>query len=365
VNRLTILGAALVFVLVAVVFALGQRSQPASALATATPAVVRASQATASPASTPGAPLVPAVAMPPTVLGDWHADKVSIDGITGPQLIRLALNWDGGKDGWIQLDGDGSGRQVLQFTSIAAPNGQIGLRAGAGAGCNVGDVGFYVPHRSADGLFLSFEVNGDQCATRAQVLTRTWVHSLSAVTDGGLGVLPYDDQWLEIAMPKQRFGASGFGTEASWLHPMSDADPNRYLMLMKNPMGFDAPCITARKPTAIRPTTSALEAYLKTVPGLSVKSAAATVDGIAGRRIDVAVDKTITCATGDVGLFHSMVPSETDADRTMPAGETISLWATVVDGNLQVFGFGGEGVTRTDAHAVLGSFKFLTKLPTP
>jgi len=362
VNRVSTFAAAAVVIVVAGVVILGQglASGPVSALASPSQEGTIGTPSTAPTARPTSAPIAP---MPDVVLGDWHADDVAIPGITGPQLARLSLNWDGGKDGWIQLDGDGTYRQVLNFRSLKAADGQLHLSAD-GLGCSAGQEGTYDWRRSPDGLFLTLKVVDDPCAPRAAAFARTWVHSLSAVTDGGLGVLP-DDPWLEIAMPKQRFGASGFGTEASWLHPMSDADPVRYLMLMADPMGFDRPCDRSRQPIAINHTTKAFEQYLKTVSGLSVKGAAGSIDGTAGRSIDVAVDKGLDCAAGDIGLFHSQVATETDADWTMAAGEAIYLWATVTDGHLRVFGFGGDGVTPDDGHAVLGSLRFLQSLPKP
>jgi hypothetical protein len=302
--------------------------------------------------------------MPADVLGDWHGDDVAIPGLTAPQLVRLSLSWDGGRNGWIQFDGDGSGRQVLNFLSLTAPDGQIRVSSDGGAGCLAGQEGSYDWRRSPDGLFLTLKVVDDACATRAAAFARTWVHSLTAVTDGGLGVLPYDP-WLEIKMPKQRFGASGFGTDASWLHPMRDADPHRYLILIADPMGFDPPCETRRQPIAIDHTTRALERYLEGMPGLTVKGTSTTVDGIPGRRIDLVVDKGFKCASGDVSLFHSRVPTETDADWTLAPGEAMFLWATVTEGDLRVFGFGGADVTPADGQAVIGSMRFLANLPTP
>jgi len=159
-----------------------------------------------SPTPTPRPSRAPVAAMPADVLGDWHGDDVAIPGLTAPQLVRLSLSWDGGRNGWIQFDGDGSGRQVLNFLSLTAPDGQIRVSSDGGAGCLAGQEGSYDWRRSPDGLFLTLKVVDDACATRAAAFARTWVHSLTAVTDGGLGVLPYDP-WLEIKMPKQRFGA--------------------------------------------------------------------------------------------------------------------------------------------------------------
>jgi len=362
VNRISIAAATvLVIVVAAAVLYLGQR--PAGSAAAAATATAPAAAPTAPP-STVAPSRAPVAAMPAAVLGDWHADDVAIPGLTGPQLVRLSLNWDGGKDGWIQFDGDGSGRQVLNFVSLAAPDGKIRVSSNGGAGCSAGQEGSYDWRRSPDGLFLALKVVDDACATRAAAFARTWVHSLTAVTDGGLGVLP-DDPWLEIKMPKQRFGASGLGTDASWLHPMSDADPVRYLMLIADPMGFDRPCEASRQTIAIAHTTKAFEQYLGSLPGLTMKSAAATIDGIPGRQIDLVVNKGVECASGDLDLFHSRVPTETDADWTMAPGEAIYLWATVKDGHLRLFGYGGAGVTPDHGHAVIGSMRFLANLPTP
>ena len=87
-----------------------------------------------SPTPTPRPSRAPVAAMPADVLGDWHGDDVAIPGLTAPQLVRLSLSWDGGRNGWIQFDGDGSGRQVLNFLSLTAPDGQIRVSSDGGAG---------------------------------------------------------------------------------------------------------------------------------------------------------------------------------------------------------------------------------------
>jgi hypothetical protein len=362
-NRVTILAAAALVITVAAIVALAQHPSSAPASAAATPtSLPRTLSQDPAPLSTASAPLA---SMPMTVLGDWHADHVAIAGVTGPQLVRLSLNWDGGMDGWIQLDGDGNGRRALDFVSLQAADGQLHVRADGGAGCSTGEEGRYSWVRSADGLFLTLKVIDDACATRAAAFARTWVHSLTAVTDGGLGVVPDNDRWIEITMPDQRFGASGFGTDASWLHPMSDTDPQRYLMLIADPLGFDTPCGTTRQTVPFAHTPKALEQYLGSVPGVAVKATDATIDGLTGRRIDVRLDNRHSCAAGDLRLFHSRVAGETDADWTMAPGEAIYLWATVIDGQLRVFGFGGDGVSASDGHSVIDGLKFVDTLPSP
>jgi hypothetical protein len=337
---------------------------PGANAPTGTPAPdVRPSSESSAPTTRPSLPAA-AVALPKAIWGDWHAEHVAIDGLAPAQLVRLSLDWQDGLHGWIQLDGDGQGRQVLNFTSIAGSTGQIVLRADAGgAGCKSGEVGTYRWNRSADGLFLSFELMGDECAARAAAIARTWVHSLSAVNDGGLGVVP-TTPWIRVAMPKLRLAASG-GTDADDIHTFNAGDPFKSLVVLTDPMGFEAPCATDRKPFAITPTVAGYEAYLRSLPGLKIHASTTTVDGIAGRRFEAVAAADPKCAGGEAGIFRSRVVSESEAQWTYTAGDRFSHWAIVRDGRLWVFSYDGDGVTVADGQVIIDSIKFMDNLPKP
>jgi hypothetical protein len=324
--------------------------------------------ATLAPSTSPSASLAPPAAvapLPQAMWGDWHASGVAIDGVAPAQLVRLSLDWKDGLHGWIQLDGDGHGRQVLNFTPIAgASAGEIQLRSDpGGTGCKAGDVGVYAWHRSADGLFLSFKLVGDACATRAAAITRTWVHSLSAVNDGGLGVIPMQP-WIRVAMPKVWLAASG-GTDAADIHTFNDADPFKSLVVVIDPMGFQAPCATDRKPFAISHSVAAYEAYLRTLPGLKIAASPTKLDGIAGRRFEVVAVADPACAGGEAGIFRSRIPTESDAEWSYGAGDRFFNWAIVRDGHLWVVSYDGDGVTVADGQTIIDSMKLMDELPTP
>ena len=119
-----------------------------------------------------------------------------------------------------------------------APAGEIDLLA-TGAetiGCAAGDLGRYGWSRSADGLFLTLTLVDDTCANRAAALARTWVHSLSAVNDGGTGVFPIAG-WLKATLPSMRWALDDTG-----LHSFDATDPAISFVVMTDPLGYDQPC---------------------------------------------------------------------------------------------------------------------------
>src|SRR4029079_17721365 len=136
---------------------------------------------------------------------------------------------------------------------------------------------------SADGLFLTLTLIEDRCQTRAAAFARTWVHSLSAVSDGGVGMIP-SNPWIQVTLPSLRFAMSG-GTDAADVHTFDQAVAFKSLIQIMDPMGFEAPCATDRKPFTITPTVAAFEAYLRTLP-LQLTTAVTTVDGTPGKSFD-------------------------------------------------------------------------------
>src|SRR5689334_1891681 len=158
-----------------------------------------------SPSPTPSGSLARAAA-PATTLGDWQAvSDAAIPGLfAANDHIQLSIDWQAGRTTWIQTS---SGQLVLKSETLAAPANEIDLVTSSDAesvGCTSGQVGRYTWSRSADGLFLTLTAIADACANRQTAMSRTWVHSLSAVTDGQTGVLPFSG-WLKMTLPKQRF----------------------------------------------------------------------------------------------------------------------------------------------------------------
>lgn len=300
------------------------------------------------------------VPLPQAMWGDWHAEVDSLSGVTSQaQPIRLAIKWDDGRGLWVQLDDEG--RQVLQSTPLEAQAGEIRVRADAEQfTCDAGQEGRYLWDRSADGRFLTLELIDDPCEYRANALARTWVHSLSAVTDGGLGIIP-NDPWIQVALPNERFGMGG-GTEASDIHDMDGIEPVRALIAVKDPMGFRAPCETDRQPYALEPDIQAFSDYLRNLPGMQLVESETTIDGLAAKTFDVSIQTEFTCTTSEPGIFRSKVPTE-DAEWRYGPGDSWFLMTLVKDGSLYIFTW--EGGPKEEAQAIFESLKFLETLPTP
>ena len=170
----------------------------------------------------------------------------AITGLFGAnEDIQLSIDWQDGLHTWIQTN---AGNLVLKSENVRAPAGEIDLRAtnAETIGCAPGDLGRYNWSRSADGMFLTLTVIDDACANRRDAMSRVWVHSLSAVTDGGLGVMPFDP-WLKATIPQRRFGLGGDGYAD--LGVMDGTD--RRLVVMMDPLAIDAPCGATRQPLGL------------------------------------------------------------------------------------------------------------------
>lgn len=319
---------------------------------------------TSSPTPIPSPTALALAPVPQTTWGDWIADAEQIPGASNrAQQIQLSFNWDGGRTAWVQLN-DEDGRLVVQSTSLAAPDGEIWLRADAGSvGCPSRDDGRYRWDRSSDGLFLTLELISDDCEPRAIALERTWVRSHGAVNDGGPGVLYGMDPSMKFTMPTgQRYGLGG-GDHAAELKTFGDALPFRAFVAVRNPGGFGDPCSTTdTQKMNLDRTTTAFEAYVQGLPGATVTRATTTVGGRAAVRLEVSIDAAVDCASGEIAAFH---PQNLDEDLAWPylPGEVQALYIVQMDADntLLIWYQGGPG----EEGVVLDSLTFIDTLPTP
>jgi hypothetical protein len=353
VNRMTLAAAAVAVVLLlgggAIVLTRFNNNPSNGGLPTRSPS--------ASPSATPPRP----AAMPATILGDWHADNVAIPGVSSAQLVRLSLDWGEGMLGWIQLDGDGSGRHVLQFTSMSAAEGELRVRGDDGVGCAVLQEGRYRWSRSADGLFLTLGLIEDTCQARATAFARTWVHSLSAVTDGGLGILPWGP-WIEVTLPKQKMGLGG-GTDAAELKTYGSIQPFRAFVVIKNVGGFGDPCSSSDpKKIDIAHTTAAFVSYMKAFPGATITTSNTTIAGRPAVKVDVSIDAGLQCRNDGAQAYHPSDLSEDVAWGWSPGeAQPVYIMQFDADTTILIWYQGPAG----EEQPVLDSMTFLDELPSP
>jgi hypothetical protein len=319
------------------------------------PSPSASAQPTASDALVPGA-------APATTLGDWQAMSVgAITGLFGAnEHIQLSIDWQDGLHTWIQTN---AGAQVLKSETLQAPAGEIDLRSNISEtiGCAGSDLGRYNWSRSADGMFLTLTAIEDTCAKRRDAMSRVWVHSLSAVTDGGLGVMQLDNGWLKATVPQLRFGLGGDGYVD--LRAMDGTD--RSFMAITDPSGIDAPCGATRQPVAIPKTAAGLVAYVRTLPGFTVATEQATVAGLPATHVTITPKGSATCqADGSIVAFHSASSGAT-GEFPISAAQTHSMWIVQGTSATYLFLYGGDAVTPSEETSVISSLQFLDALPTP
>jgi hypothetical protein len=328
----------------------GASPSPATAAATA--------QATTLIAPSPS---LATAAVAQAMWGDWVADVQLGLRNQGPR-IQLSVSWGDGLEAWL-LTGYSNGVQVFDSDASGPVDGQLRLVAKVTAdGCTAGDVGTYAWTRSADGTFMTLRAVAEACAARSTALARTWVHTLSAVTDGGQGVLPADD--LELTLPARKFGLAA---EANGIWDRTwDGVPYIEFLAIRNPTPFKAPCGTTLATDPALTTATGLVTYVKNVPGFRFTSAAGIIDGHPATHLTGTPRAGYTCASGSVGVFWGNQGDGGD-NWTVAPGNTqpLSVWITQNGADAWIFSYSGDQIAPADQAQVVASIRFISKLPTP
>jgi hypothetical protein len=299
-------------------------------------------------------------ATPTRTWGDWQAMSVgAIEGLFGAnEHIQLSIDWQDGLHTWIQTN---AGNQVVNSESVKAPTDEIDLLATAAdtIGCAAGDLGRYHWTRSTDGMFLTLTLIDDSCGKRGEAMARTWVHSLSAVNDGGSGVFPIDG-WLRATLPSVRWAMDDAG-----LHTFDSGDPAISLVVIRDPLGYGQPCgAGGRAPVAGTSTRGAASVtayanYLRTQPGFDATVTDTKLDSRQAAHVVLTPKTSFECPSGNYALFHDGV------ERDLTLGQSHSLWIVDVGGSTHIVAYEGAGVTAADEQGVISSLKFLDALPSP
>lgn len=166
----------------------------------------------------------PAVAFPDALRGSWLAtqpDGISFGTPSGPSTMRLGI---GPRTAAVTADNlagyrilrstpgpVGSGAQVVTLVADA-PGGleHVWVDREGPSACAAGDAGTYEwVIRRSDGADIAAEIGDllelrlvdDACRARAAVLSRTWVRSLAAPGNGGMGVIPVSSMFVRAVLP--------------------------------------------------------------------------------------------------------------------------------------------------------------------
>ena len=311
-----------------------------------------------SPTLASNSPIAPAAHR---LWGDWVADAPPLGLIAQGPRIQMSIAWQDGRTAWVSTN-YANGELVFNSDVVTAPDGQLKLVAqNASDGCAAGDAGTYAWDRSPDGLFLTLTLVADDCAARATTFARTWVHTLSAVTDGGPGVFPVNN--IELTMPQGRFGLGGANGTID-LNAMNGSTPVVQLLIVPQPIGLQAPCSATNQQTTLpMQGTAAIVAYLRALPGLTIKTANATIDGHAAVHVTGSPRAGAPCPAGDTRLFAT---NDGSGDYwTLQAGASLSMWVTTLGGTATVIWYHGDQVTASEEARLIGTLHSITALPMP
>ncbi len=313
--------------------------------------------------SAPEATKEAVVAAPEEIWGDWIADVDGLPEIDMPAgMIQLSVDWQDGKRVWLQTTPDY--RQLLSSSALLANAGELRIRSNAAENqCPDGSEGRYQWSRSPDGEFLTLTLIEDACSDRAAVFARTWVRSLGAVNDGGLGVIYGVSPMVQVALPRGQRVAAGSGDGWQEIMTFGDAQPFQAFVVIANPGGFGDPCSTTDpQKIDIAPTTADFIAYLQGLPHVSVTPAATEIDGRAAIRFDYSIDDLAGCESGDIQVLHPQDPVESQT-WTSVAGELQRMYIVQMDPTT-TFLLWYQGNSETEQQ-VIGSIRFIDPLPTP
>lgn len=301
---------------------------------------------------------------------EWIADAHGIGGAADPLRLRLSLAPGGSS---ITVAWGTAETESIVSAVRAGPSNELDLVTAEGGGpCGIGDTGQYqvVPGEQVTTLVLI----GDACAARRSMLAQPWVRALDTTSEGGVGVLDLfqpGDKVL-VRLPAAHYIASVGGDVASLI----DAQADRTLVVVRNPIGLTEPCSSSGGAKRDVPSTvKDFSTYLGTLPGLTVNSEPIVIDGRPGAKLTIPTKQTADCPGGRVAEVTPRNPA-TNTFWFVRQGDTDRIYLADVDRpcavgegsgptcqDLFLLQWLGAGVTDAEEQGIIGSVKFLESLP--
>jgi hypothetical protein len=300
---------------------------------------------TASPS--PGASPSPSDAgaeLPAALAVTWNGEPRAIPGLGTSTRTRLTFTPE-----TFVLTGD-TYRAALNSDASIAASGELRLVTPAVSGtCAAGDVGLYPWSVSPGGTTLTVQPGTDPCPARAAALPGTWYTSTDCKVDPGgcLGTLEagtFKSQYIDPSVGvggaqwAPAFGAvtytvpDGWANSQDWpnafsLTPSADyanetdtgpVDEQRHgLTLFVHPTATDQADCSLKEAAGVDPSVDGLISFVASLPSLAAgQPQAITIDGHAGKWIDVALDPDWTGRCSDSFLAESAA-----SDRQSGAGQ--------------------------------------------
>jgi hypothetical protein len=206
---------------------------------------------------------------------------------------------------------------------------------------------------------LALTVVDDRCAARAAALDRAWVHAIDADNNGGRGVSTAFAPMFLITLPPAGYVAAGNSDSLT----LTSTTPDRTLLAVRNPVGRATPCSsTGGAKLPIAPTIKAFTAYMRTLPGFTVQSAALQIDGHPAVLLTIPSILTADCPSHRV-VEYTTGAGDGSAGWFLTQGDTDVVYLVEVNGNLILLQWLGAGVTRAEEQALLATMRFTETLP--
>jgi hypothetical protein len=302
---------------------------------------------------------------------DWITDAHGIPGTADPLRLRLSSSADGST---ITLAWGTAENESIPSTVRPGGPGELDLETTqAGTSCAVGAVGRY--QVVVGEPVVTLVAISDACAARRTMLAQPWVRAFDGTNEGGAGVLDLfqpGDKVL-VQLPRGHYLAS-VGPDAASL---TDADADRTLLVVRNPIGLSEPCSSSGGAKRDVPSTMVdLSAFLGTLPGLTVNTAAMTIDARPAMKLTIPTTPTADCPGGRVAEWTPRNPA-TNTFWFITQGDTDRLYLTEVERpcavgegtgptcrDLFLIQWLGAGVTDAEEQAITASIRFLEALPT-
>jgi hypothetical protein len=209
-------------------------------------------------------------------------------------------------------------------------------------GCASGAVGTYDIRQSDDGSLLDLSSVSDECATRAEALTRTWGRSLLAVTSRGSGFITSLSPSFSVSLPDKPLSSRTLDD----FFEIGSPDGFGFTGY-RNPVGFVDPCSTAEERHGWVPGADAFADFLQQHPALTTISRSETT--VAGLRaihiVIVGRSDYAPCPTPPDG-FYLWTPKDCACHFVLGPGDRDSLY--LVDTGAETLMFEVFPVDETD-----------------
>lgn len=283
-----------------------------------------------------------------------EADAIPALGAPGP-TIGFVVNTAGNG---LSIRASGGVLSALRSTATSPAADLMRLTLDrAASGCATGDVGTYRWTATPDGLRLTLAALDDACAVRQQALERTWLRSHVGSSSGGAGIVAAFDPAFLMTLPVDGWQATTYADVIELSSPLL------YIYAGKDPQGFTAPCTAGGGDNlAIEPGLDAFEAYVRSIPTLTVRASEGTVGGYPARHLDITSTPTAACPRGTPIIQWRAKAEPGTLNWLLSSGDPDSMDLVALPDATILLQLIPQTETTVDTDSVVDSIRFVESL---